>query len=317
MRVRTSVLIPTYNGARTIRATLDSVLKQSVPPDEILVLDDGSTDDTVTILKSFGSRLRLLQQENQGVATVRNKLCGLASGDLLAFLDQDDLWHPRYLEYQRQVFSAYPDAVAFFTGHVNFRGHGPYYWNENDLNVASRVEMIGPPDFLQRYNRATGPFASMSYCCVPRAVLNCLGPEPFRISGVDDSFLFTLLPLKGPIAYSAEPLVAYRVTNEAQSVNRVKSFGRWVNVFESLREDYRKQTDPELRKAFSMAFASKRRQYGKLLMAAERFKEARAQFWRSACEARSLASVGKSLGLLLSSYLPSFLQPNWPPTQRD
>jgi glycosyltransferase involved in cell wall biosynthesis len=312
-----SVVIPVYNGAKTIEATIASVLGQTMPPDEVLVLDDGSTDDSARILRSCGKRVKLLQQENKGVASSRNSLCREARGDLIAFLDQDDVWHPRYLQVQRSLFLEYPNAVAFFTGHVNFFGYGNYEWNQEPTNVEPDTELIGPLSFLKRYNQATGPFASMSYCCVPKSVLMSIGPEPFRVSSVDDSYLCTLLPLWGPVVYASVPLVAYRVTSEAQSVNHLKTFGCWVNVFEILEGCYEKQTDPKLLEAFRMAFASKRRQYGKLLMTAGKVSEARAEFWRSAASSGAPLSAAKSLGLLFASYMPSPLQPHWPPIYRQ
>jgi glycosyltransferase involved in cell wall biosynthesis len=312
-----SVVIPAYNGERTIEMTLASVFVQTVRADEILILDDGSSDRTASIVSSYQEPVRLLRQENRGVAPSRNTLCAEAQGDLIAFLDQDDLWHPEYLELQRKLFSDYPQAVAFFTGHLNFFGHGTYEWDNEPKWIEGNVELIDPLSFLRRYNQATGPFASMSYCCVPKSVLRSIGPEPFRISSVDDSHLCTLLPLWGSVVYASAPLVAYRVTNEAQSVNHLKTFGRWVNVFEILEAYYERRADPKLLRAFRMAFASKRRQYGKLLMTANRISEARREFWRSAGDSRIPSSVAKSIGLLLASHMPSPLQPKWPPTHRQ
>jgi glycosyltransferase involved in cell wall biosynthesis len=314
--MKVSVVIPVYNNAKTIEATLDSVLGQIRAPDEIIVLDDGSTEDTEVILKPYAERVRLLRQENKGVAPSRNTLCAEAQGDLIAFLDADDLWHPGYLQHQCKLFADHPDAVAFFTGHENFLGYGIYEWNQGLAHVTPNIEVIDPLSFLRRYNRATGQFASMSYCCVPKSVLTSIGPEPFRVSGVDDSYLFTLLPLWGPVVYASTPLVAYRVTNESQSANHLRTFGRWVNVFENLEECYERQADRKLLQAFRMAFDSKRRQYGKMLMAAGRISEARAEFWRSA-NARAPLSLMKSLGLLLASHMPSALQPRWPPMYRQ
>src|SRR5215468_11652313 len=126
--MKVSVAIPTYNSARFIQTTLNSVFNQSVAPDEILVVDDGSTDDTVAILSSYGSSIRVIRQPNQGVAAARNVLAHNVSGDLVAFLDHDDLWHPRYLETQCTGFRLYPQAVAFFAGHVNFVGYEGFQW---------------------------------------------------------------------------------------------------------------------------------------------------------------------------------------------
>src|SRR5215831_13620895 len=117
--MKISVAIPTYNSARFIQATLNSVLTQSIAPGEILIVDDGSTDETIAILSSYGSSVRVIRQSNQGVAAARNVLASNVAGDLVAFLDHDDLWHPRYLEAQCNSFQQYPEAVAYFAGHVN------------------------------------------------------------------------------------------------------------------------------------------------------------------------------------------------------
>jgi glycosyltransferase involved in cell wall biosynthesis len=314
--VRISVVIPTYNSSLTIQATLHSVLQQTLPPDEILVLDDGSSDDTVAILNAYRPRVTVMQQENRGVAASRNFLCERASGDLVAFVDHDDIWHAKYLEVQQKAFADHPDACAFFTWHVNFGGHGNYQWESDSPKLTSGMEVISPLDFLKRYNETTGYFASMSYCCVSKRVLTAIGKEPFCLSGVDDSYLCTTLPLYGDVVYTPLPLVAYRVTSTAQSVDRLKMFGLWVRVFELLESRYERRAEPTLRRAFKIAFASRKRQYGKLLMAAGKEAEARKQFWQSIGRSAVPSSVAKSLLLVLTSYIPSSLQPEWPPLYR-
>jgi|Deesub1362A_J573_1020465.scaffolds.fasta_scaffold00004_250 glycosyltransferase involved in cell wall biosynthesis len=313
-----SVVIPTYNSARTIQATLDSVLQQTVPPDEILILDDGSTDNTLSILDSYKSSVIIFQQKNKGVASARNFLCKQARGDLIAFLDHDDIWHPKYLEVQRGLYESFPNAVAYFTEHVNFYGYSNYDWSSCLLDPQPTVELITPRSFFKRYYEATGPFASMSYCCVPKWVLKKIGRESFcvKVSGVDDSYFFGLLTLLGSVVYIPLPLVAYRITSEAQSANRLKSLALWVEMFQLLEERYRKVDDTELFRVFKMAFASKRRQYGKTLMGIGETSEARRQFWYSLNNSSNLVSIVKSLSLLFLSFMPALLQPKWPSSYR-
>lgn len=315
--MKVSVVIPTYNSSATIRVTLESVLQQTAPPDEILVLDDGSTDDTVGILDSYKPRVTLFQQQNTGVAGARNALCRRAQGELVAFLDHDDIWHPNYLEVQGKLFERYGNAAAFFTAHVNFYGQGAYQWNSHEPTDDADVELIDPLIFFERYNSTTGPFGSMSYCCVPKRVLTQIGDEPFCISGVDDSYLCTLLPLLGyPIVYSQQRLVAYRITEQAQSTNKLKAFKLWVEVFERLDLRYSSEGNAQLRRAFRIAFASKRRSYGKILMGAREIREARIHLRRSFRSTSDPVSKAKSLGLLISTYLPTSLQPEWPSPSR-
>jgi glycosyltransferase involved in cell wall biosynthesis len=92
-----SVVVPTYNGESFVRQTLDSIFAQTYRPFEVIVCDDGSSDGTLAILESYGDRLHLVQQQNQGVAAARNRASLEARGELIAFLDHDDLWEPHML----------------------------------------------------------------------------------------------------------------------------------------------------------------------------------------------------------------------------
>jgi glycosyltransferase involved in cell wall biosynthesis len=99
-----TVIIPAFNSAQFIAQTLDSVLAQSYPALEILVVDDGSTDDTAQIVRSFGGNVILIQQSHNGVSAARNLGILNARGNTVAFLDSDDLWKPEKLEKQAACF---------------------------------------------------------------------------------------------------------------------------------------------------------------------------------------------------------------------
>src|SRR5258706_11646315 len=101
---RVSVIIPNYNYAHYLTQSLDSVLAQTYPEVEIIVVDDGSTDDSETILRSYGDRIRWIKQKNQGVSAARNLGVHETQGELVAFLDPDDLWLPAKLEWQVRRF---------------------------------------------------------------------------------------------------------------------------------------------------------------------------------------------------------------------
>ncbi len=317
--MKISVLIPTYNSSKTIRATLDSVLQQTVQPDEILVLDDGSTDDTVSLLNSYKGKVNVFQQGNRGVASARNVLCERANGDLIAFLDHDDIWHPAYLEVQRRHLEDYPDSVAFFTGHVNFYGYGAYRWENNEFDVEETPEVMSPLRFFKRYNKFNGLFSSASFFCIRKSVLSKIGSEPFleQVSGVDDGYLCNLLPFFGCVVYTRLPLVAYRIIKEGQSTDKLKTFGLNVKMFELLERRYRNLLDRRLSTAFEMAYASKRRTYAKFLLGAGMTSDARAQLRHSLGNTKNPLSIVKSQALLLLSYMPSQLQPKYPTSYRE
>jgi len=109
-----SVVIPNYNNGRFVGQAIDSVLSQTLPPHEVIVVDDGSSDDSASILATYGDRIRVICQQNQGVAVARNNGAALATGDLLAFLDSDDVWLPAKLERQAVRLAREP-ALGFLT----------------------------------------------------------------------------------------------------------------------------------------------------------------------------------------------------------
>lgn len=104
-----SVIIPTYNRSAFLKEAVESVLAQSAGADEVIVVDDGSTDETPRVLEAFGPSVRSLRRENSGVSAARNAGIEAARGEWLAFLDSDDLWRPRKLEKQLAYLSVRPD----------------------------------------------------------------------------------------------------------------------------------------------------------------------------------------------------------------
>lgn len=114
--MRVSVVIPAYNAEPYLEECVRSVLAQTHPVEEILIVDDGSTDRTQILAESFGAPVRLLQQKQGGPARARNLGVSQASGEWIAFLDADDLWLPEKVEKQLEAFQKAPDAVLCYTG---------------------------------------------------------------------------------------------------------------------------------------------------------------------------------------------------------
>ena len=109
-----SVIIPTYNRAALLREALDSVFAQSFTDYEVIVVDDGSTDETAAVVASYGSRIRYFQQQNQGPGAARNLGAKYATGEYIAFLDSDDLWFSWTLKTISEVIKQqkYPSFIA-------------------------------------------------------------------------------------------------------------------------------------------------------------------------------------------------------------
>lgn len=113
-----SIVIPTYNAAAYIGAAVDSVLAQSFKDVEVIVVDDGSTDDTPAVMSKYGPPVRCLRQENSGVAAARNRGIEESTGRYVAFLDADDTWLPDKLERQVAALALDKRCRASYTAHV-------------------------------------------------------------------------------------------------------------------------------------------------------------------------------------------------------
>jgi glycosyltransferase involved in cell wall biosynthesis len=110
-----SAVIPTYNRATIVLEAIHSLLSQTDPPDEIIIVDDGSTDSTAEELASLTDRIRLISQPNRGVSAARNRGICEARYEWIAFLDSDDLWFPRKLQVQKEALQRHPDLKVCYT----------------------------------------------------------------------------------------------------------------------------------------------------------------------------------------------------------
>ena len=131
-----SCIVPAFNSARYIGEALDSVIAQTYGYTEIIVSDDGSTDDTMMIVAGYRDRVRCVRQETAGPAATRNLGTSEAKGELVAFLDADDLWHEEKLERQVRRFAARPELEACVT-------HAQMFWG-TDMNEEAEHYRANP-----------------------------------------------------------------------------------------------------------------------------------------------------------------------------
>ena len=166
---KVSVIIPTYNRRDFVREAIASVLAQTYRDFELLVVDDGSNDDTATVVQEF-AEVRYVFQPNRGVSAARNRGVALSNGDLVAFLDSDDLWQPRKLACQVAFFAAHPEAHICQTDEIWLR-------HEVRVNPHNKHRKVGGDIFAR----------SLHLCLVsPSAVM--LHRELFeQVGGFDES----------------------------------------------------------------------------------------------------------------------------------
>jgi glycosyltransferase involved in cell wall biosynthesis len=240
-----SVIIPAWNRAHYLRETIDSVLAQTQPAFEIIVVDDGSTDDTPAVLATYGDRIRVLRQRNQGVATARNTGVAAARGDFLCFLDSDDLWHPRKLELQLARFASDPELGLVHCGFETFDDAGTIAVNLNGLEGWVGLEIL-------RFDRDV-ILVCGSGVMVPRRVAEECGDFDPRLPVSDDWEYCLRIAMRHRIGFVRESLVRYRQhgTGLHHDIPRMET-GMWIALEKAFTS-----TDPEVQ-------ALKRHAYGRV-----------------------------------------------------
>ena len=208
-----SVLIPLYNKASEVERTVRSVLAQSVLPLEIIIVDDGSTDASLEVVRAIESPLiKVITQPNAGVSVARNRAIREARGEWVALLDADDRWHADYLAEQQRMIGLYPDCGAYATafkvddGKREVVGDTPQTEGVVDFFVESmrRYVMIPSATLLRR-----------------NLVMELGGfPEGMRMG--EDQYLWTLVARRAKVAFSPKPLAIYSRAAENRSASIFK-----------------------------------------------------------------------------------------------
>lgn len=195
-----SVIIPTYNRGWIIRDAIDSVLGQSYEDFELVVVDDGSADDTVDRLRIYRDRIRLLRQGNRGVSAARNHGLEASSGELVAFLDSDDFWLPEKLAVQVEFFSKHAAALICQTEEV---------WIRNGMRVNPGKRHLKPSG--QIYERSLELcLVSPSAVMVRRELFEQVGRFDERLPACEDYDLWLRVSCRYPVYLIRQALTIKR-----------------------------------------------------------------------------------------------------------
>ena len=207
-----SVIIPTYNYGRFLRDAIDSALAQTYPALEIIVIDDGSTDETSQVLAEYGERIRTIQQNNQGVGAARNTGIAAARGEYIAFLDSDDLWKPQKLEREIALFEADPTLGMVHSSAEAFDNAG------KKLSVLMSGMEGWVASELLRLDREviTAPGSSTMF---PRRVAEEIGGFDPRLQPSEDWDFCYRVAVRYRVGYVPEVLVRYRLHSNGIHLN--------------------------------------------------------------------------------------------------
>ncbi len=196
-----TVIIPLFNKAEHILRTLKSVSWQKYPAAEIIIIDDGSTDEGALIVKSANmENVKLVHQANQGVSAARNNGVALASHEYIAFLDADDQWLPLFLDEIARLIMKFPQAQFFGTNYQIVESENTY------VDAKIKLGNINPEgvildDYFNIASQGDLPF-TMSSMVIQKSLLTSIGGFPLDEPIGEDQDLFCRVALNAEIAYS-------------------------------------------------------------------------------------------------------------------
>jgi glycosyltransferase involved in cell wall biosynthesis len=303
-----SVIIPTYNRAKYVIKAVNSVLSQTCRNPEIIVVDDGSSDETRKALAPYSDKIRYIYQDNSGVSSARNRGILEAQGDWIAFLDSDDEWLSGYLYAQMRSIRRYPRAVAHITNSVAFsKDNEPQ--TDHFLEIGLLRKFRNDRQIYLRNPFRTivsHPHWFLQSTVMRRDVLlatNLFNPD---LSMAEDIDVIAQMAMKGPFTISSEVLVSVHRREEeivnlsAQFMNRgIYSFKCFCKVFSDLAER------PELgrldRLALYRTLGERWRVLGNLYLKSGNREKAREQYLSSI----RFCPTPKSLVKYLGAFLPN------------
>jgi glycosyltransferase involved in cell wall biosynthesis len=240
--MQVSTIIPVFNGGETLAVAIDSALAQGVPEQEVIVVNDGSTDATSKILATYGTKIHAIEQSRRGLSAARNAGARLADGEYFAFLDADDIWLEGRLAKTCAALDANAGAELAFSDVLPMNGAGQL----GEPWVVGR-----PPSLGDLQTRGCGIYPSA--VTMRRSVYEACGGFDERLPKLADHYLWMLVRERGEFAYIAQPLAVYRTTDFSLLADKyLPGFSPFVRA---VRQRYGKRTRPLVRN-FRRVFAS-------------------------------------------------------------
>jgi len=254
------VVIPAYNAEQHIARALESVFNQTIAPDEIIVVDDGSTDNTASVVKSYSPRVRYMYKDNAGASSARNTGIKATSCNWIAFLDADDEWLAEKLQCQIELLQRNQELVWVGCNYLIKTG------DEAKNYIAPEIceKMLGGKEYFEHFVRAAGAGIKWNPFCmvIKRKIIERMGFFCTDLHFVEDIDMFLNIAYQWPqLGYVREPLGIYHCGLEG-------SFTRELSIREKLKWEFalfdrhlklsREQNQPQIMKDFVAVCLKKR-----------------------------------------------------------
>ena len=229
-----SVIIPLYNKGFIISETLNSVLAQTFTDFEVVIVNDGSTDNSLEIVSQFtDERIRLYSQENKGVSKTRNAGIEYAKGELIAFLDADDFWYPNHLEEIYQLYIDYPECGFYASRYFMKISKKNTIKTTYNQAVSDNFKGILPDYFFASIQYRVGLTSAVA---IPKRIIKkdfLFNPE---LNGQEDLELFTKIAIQKPVAITNKYTVEYNFSIENQ-LSKIQFIQKKIIKFNQFSKD--------------------------------------------------------------------------------
>ena len=254
-KIQFSIIMPNYNKSQYLSFSIESVLEQTYPFFELIIIDDGSLDDSVRIIESYkDSRIMLIKQENSGAAAARNNGIKNARFNFVAFLDSDDIWLPHFLEKMVSLINSFPDAgaysCAFFKEKID----------ADNLKKYDRIKCLDSKDYIidNYYDSVLNGTEAMtaSTTVVRKTVFELCGLFPVGLKNWEDFDMWIRIALYSKVCYTTCICAVYNDVPNSASRNRENLH---APVFDDYRYHIRKSgISGEQKKSFVRLVAQKK-----------------------------------------------------------
>ena len=230
MAQKVAVVIPTYDRADFLTTAIDSALAQSHPPDEIVVVDDGSTDDTASVLAHYGDRIRVVRQDNAGQAAARNRGVAEVRSDWVAFLDSDDSWEPAALQRLLGAADEFPAAGLIAMRAMAMRADG---------SLTRRIQgKKSPGPFFTTRSILLKDGGGILTPMVKRSLFVELGGFDATLRSAEDVDLWLRLSFRTTLVGVPDALLLRRVHDTNLSSDRAVDARSWLLILDKLAREH-------------------------------------------------------------------------------
>jgi glycosyltransferase involved in cell wall biosynthesis len=307
--MRVSVIIPAYNAASVITATLDTIEAQTMPPFEVLVVDDGSVDETAEVARSHSVVTRVIARENGGICPARNDAIEQVQGDLVCNIDADDLWHPLYIERMSEMMARHPEAASGFSAYTCwlYPAEDPKQF-EATIPIQTRLHQTA--DVFK--NKTFALPILPSFHVVRRDALRKIGRRPYveNHRQGEAAYLAGVLAAMAPVAEHVDSLGRYRMHSDAVTGDEIDAARKIIPCIEDLRNVVRDREDLNItienRKCIDRFVASWTRRCARRLGGNGHQSEGRSLLIRSL-----LRGDRKAGAMALASFVPGLKHRVW------